>query len=89
MAVATMGGRAEGGAWERAWLEFQAGQIWTPLSASSSSLFLALIALLPTGKFPSLCLFFLSVPLDLIPSVCLAWPLGPLSIPISLTTSPD
>lgn len=62
MAVATMGGRAgAGGAWERAWLEFQAGQIWTPLLASSSSLSLALIALLPTEKFPSLCLCFSSL----------------------------
>lgn len=50
-----------GGTWDRAWLEFQAGQTWTPLSASSSSLSLALIALLPTGKFPSLCLFFSSM----------------------------
>lgn len=56
------GGKGRG-AWERAWLGFQAGQIWTPLSASSSSISLALIALLRTGKFPSLCLFF--------PSMCL------------------
>lgn len=51
------------------------------------------LALLPAGKFPSFCLLFSlcasgSDPICLSGPICLAWLLGPVSILISLTTSP-
>lgn len=90
MAVATMGGRVgEGGMGEG-----MAGVSgWPDLDSSVDFLIQPIFGThcsSPNWEVSfSLPLFFLSVPLDLIPSVWLAWSRGPLSIPISLTTSPD
>ena len=89
MAVATMGGRAGGGMGEG-----MAGVSgWPDLDSSVGFLiqpFFGTHCSSPNWEVSfSLLLFSLYVPLDLIPSVYLVLPLGPLSIPISLTTSPD
>lgn len=72
MAVATRWGAGVGWpAWERIWMELQAGQSGIPVSAASSSLSLASSSFSLSRELASAS-HFLSVPSDLAPSVCLA-----------------